>query len=61
MSYKIFCIFCIGWLVVPYVTKVLVWEYLIRGKIKDHEGIQKKYAIRLREDDNSMFKTYERI
>ncbi|XP_023332395.1 uncharacterized protein LOC111704403 isoform X2 [Eurytemora carolleeae] len=35
--------------IVPYVAKVLVWEYLIRGKIQDHEGLQKKYAIRLRE------------
>jgi len=34
---------------VPYLWKVLVWEYLIRGKIKDHEGVQKKYAVQLRE------------
>ena len=33
----------------PYFTKLLFWEYLIRRKIRDHEGLQKKYAINLRE------------
>ncbi len=34
---------------VPYVLKLVFWEYLIRGKIADHEGLQRKYGIRLRE------------
>ena len=33
---------------VPYLLKLFVWEYLIRGKIADHEGLQRKYAVRLR-------------
>ena len=33
----------------PYVWKLLVWEYFIRQKIRDNEGLQKKYAIKLRE------------
>ena len=32
----------------PYIWKLLVWEYFIRQKIRDNEGLQKKYAIRLR-------------
>jgi len=36
-------------LVVPYALRLLVWEYLIRRKIRDHEGLQKKYAVELRE------------
>ncbi len=28
--------------------KLLVWEYLIRRKIRDHEGLQRKYAVELR-------------
>ena len=32
----------------PFLAKVLIWEYLIRGKIVDHTGLQKKYAIQLR-------------
>lgn len=35
--------------VLPYVTKLFIWEIFIRGKIVDHEGLQKKYAIQLRE------------
>ena len=34
---------------VPYLSKLFVWEYLIRGKIADHEGLQRKYAVRLRQ------------
>ena len=34
---------------VPYLAKLFVWEYLIRGKIADHEGLQRKYAVRLRQ------------
>jgi len=34
---------------VPYLCKLIVWEYWIRGKIKDHEGLQQKYAVELRE------------
>jgi len=34
---------------VPYMARLLVWEYLVRGKINDHEGLQKKYAVELRE------------
>jgi hypothetical protein len=30
--------------------KLLVWEYLIRRKIRDHEGLQRKYAVELRYD-----------
>jgi hypothetical protein len=33
---------------VPYLMKLLVWEYLIRRKIRDHEGLQRKYAVELR-------------
>ena len=33
----------------PYLFKLGVFEYLIRQKIRDHEGLQKKYAIKLRE------------
>lgn len=33
----------------PYFYKLLIWEYLIRKKIRDHEGLQKKYAIKLRQ------------
>jgi len=35
--------------IVPYTSRVLVWEYLIRGKIRSHEGLQAKYAGELRE------------
>ena len=34
--------------IVPYFTKLVIWEYLIRKKIRDHPGLQKKYAIQLR-------------
>ena len=27
-------------IVLPYVSKLLFWEILIRGKIADHEGLQ---------------------
>ena len=33
----------------PYLVKLVIWECLIRRKILDHEGLQKKYAIKLRE------------
>ena len=33
----------------PYFYKLVIWEYLIRQKIREHEGLQKKYAIKLRE------------
>ena len=33
----------------PYVCKLVIWEYFIRRKIRDHEDLQKKYAIKLRE------------
>jgi len=32
----------------PYLWKITIWEYLIRKKIRHHEGIQRKYAIQLR-------------
>ena len=35
--------------VVPYLSKLFIFEYLIRRKIRDHEGLQKKYAVELRE------------
>merc|ERR550532_3940732 len=35
--------------VVPYLARLLVWEHLIRRKIKHHEGLQRKYAVELRE------------
>ena len=35
--------------VVPYLTRLFLWEYGIRRKIRDHEGLQKKYAVELRE------------
>jgi len=34
---------------VPYFSRLLIWEHLIRRKIKTHEGLQKKYAVELRE------------
>eukprot|EP00094_Tigriopus_californicus_P003526 TCALIF_03392-PA protein Name:"Similar to sll0005 Uncharacterized protein sll0005 (Synechocystis sp. (strain PCC 6803 / Kazusa))" AED:0.01 eAED:0.01 QI:0/0/0/0.5/1/1/2/0/501 len=34
---------------VPFLSQVFLWEYLIRGKIRHHAGLQKKYAIRLRQ------------
>lgn len=33
----------------PYLAKLGVWEYLIRRKIRDHPGLQRKYAVKLRE------------
>jgi predicted unusual protein kinase regulating ubiquinone biosynthesis (AarF/ABC1/UbiB family) len=36
-------------ILVPYFSKLVIWEYLIRTKIRQHNGLQKKYAIRLRE------------
>merc|ERR1719400_2542639 len=35
--------------VVPYLSRLFLWEYFIRRKIRDHEGLQKKYAVELRE------------
>ena len=35
-------------ILLPYFHKVVIWEYLIRGKIQDHPGLQKKYAVELR-------------
>jgi len=35
--------------IVPYFSKVFIWEYYIRRKIRDHEGLQRKYAVELRE------------
>ena len=32
----------------PYLTRLLLWEHLVRGKIKQHEGLQAKYAKELR-------------
>jgi len=34
--------------IIPYATRLFVWEYLIRGKISNHEGLQAKYARELR-------------
>ncbi len=34
--------------IVPYFTKLIVWEYLIRRQIRDEPGLQKKYAVKLR-------------
>ena len=34
---------------VPYLSRLFIWEYFIRRKIRDHEGLQKKYAVELRE------------
>lgn len=36
-------------ILLPYFHKVVIWEYLIRGKIRDHPGLQKKYAVELRQ------------
>lgn len=33
----------------PFLSKVFIWEYMVRGKIRHHAGLQKKYAIRLRQ------------
>lgn len=33
---------------VPYVAKLFVWEYMIRRKIRNHGGLQHKYAVKLR-------------
>ena len=33
----------------PYITKLFLWEYWIRRKIRNHEGLQQKYAVQLRE------------
>ena len=34
---------------VPYLTRLTLWEMLIRGgRIFEHEGLQRKYAIELR-------------
>ena len=33
----------------PYCCRLFIWEYLIRGKIREHEGLQRKYAVQLRE------------
>jgi len=33
----------------PYLAKLAIWEYLIRRKIRDHPGLQRKYAVKLRE------------
>ena len=35
--------------VVPFFSRLYIWEYLIRRKIRDHEGLQKRYAVELRE------------
>jgi len=35
--------------VVPYLTRLLLWEHLVRGKIREHEGLQRKYAVELRQ------------
>jgi len=35
--------------ILPYFTRAFIWEYLIRRKIRDHEGLQRKYAVELRE------------
>merc|ERR1712241_735624 len=34
---------------IPYFSRLFIWEHLIRRKIRDHEGLQKKYAVELRE------------
>jgi len=36
-------------LVAPFTFRLLVWEYLIRRKIRESEGLQKRYAVELRE------------
>jgi aarF domain-containing kinase len=33
----------------PYLTKLFLWEYWMRRKIRNHEGLQQKYAVQLRE------------
>ena len=33
----------------PYIFKLFIWEYMIRRKIRKHEGLQHKYAVKLRE------------
>merc|ERR1712241_474589 len=35
-------------ILIPYFHKLVIWEYLIRRKIRDHPGLQKKYAVELR-------------
>lgn len=35
--------------IIPYATRLFIWEYLIRGKIGSHEGLQTKYAKELKE------------
>merc|ERR1712241_648826 len=35
-------------ILIPYFHKLFIWEYLIRRKIRDNPGLQKKYAIELR-------------
>ena len=36
-------------ILIPYFHKLVIWEYLIRRKIRDSPGLQKKYAIELRQ------------
>jgi len=33
----------------PYLTRLLLWEYIIRRKIQTHDGLQSKYAKELRQ------------
>lgn len=33
----------------PYLAKLFIWEYFLRRKIREHRGLQKKYAVQLRE------------
>ena len=35
--------------VLPYLARLVIWEHFIRRKIRDHEGLQRKYAVELRE------------
>lgn len=36
-------------ILVPYLTRIFLWEYAIRRKIRKHEGLQRKYAKEFRE------------
>ncbi len=39
----------VWWQFVPFLSKLVLWEVALRGKILRHEGLQRKYAVRLRQ------------
>ncbi len=46
---RVFLRTCEVWLaLVPFAAKLLLWEAGVRGKIRRHDGLQRRYAVRLR-------------